>query len=139
MEDEQEGLGRELPGAPHAPEVMLSCLHTISGHFSTFLSKSKVADFIHSANLSGFYKTKYPVSHFTELHVSSKMRHAKNPLVNFVSLLTLIKIFVKGIYCLSSIFCSDVAALDITLWSIKTQNINASHSRKKYIESALLF
>lgn len=67
------------------------------------------------------------------------MRHAKNPLVNFVPLLTLIKIFVKGIYCLFSIFCSDVAVLDITLRSIKTQNINASHSRKKYIESAPLF
>lgn len=82
---------------------------------------------------------KYPLSHFTELHVSSRMRHAKNPLVNFVSLLTLIKIFVKGIYFLFSIFYSDVAVLDITLWSIKIQNINASHSRKNILSVLYYF
>lgn len=54
----------------------------------------------------------------------------KPPLDSFVSLFILIKIFVRGIYCLFSIFCSDVAVLDITLWSMRTQNINASHSRK---------
>lgn len=120
-------------GTPYPRSDAILPLQDISGHFCTFLSKSKVADFIHHGNHSGFCKTKYPPSHFTELHVSSKMRHAKNPLVNFVPLLTLIKIFVKGIYCLFSIFCSDVAVLDITLRSIKTQNINASHSRKNIL------
>lgn len=63
----------------------------------------------------------------------------KTPLVSFVSLFILIKIFVKGIYCLFSIFCSDVAVLDITLWSMKTQNINASHSRKNILSLLYYF
>lgn len=43
MEDEQEGLGRELPWAPHTPEVMLSCLYRISvGISAHFYPKAKL-------------------------------------------------------------------------------------------------
>lgn len=49
-----------------------------------------------------FFKIKYLLSQLTELHASSKMRREKKK-VSFVSLFILIKIFVRGIYCL--FFC----------------------------------
>jgi len=48
-----------------------------TGIWALFSPKAKLLIVMHCGNHSGFCETNYPPSHLTELHVSSKMRHAK--------------------------------------------------------------